>query len=281
MALSTGELREQALTTRKDIVKMIHQAGSGHPGGSLSITDIVTALFFRILNKDPKNPQWEKRDRFVLSKGHAVPALYSTLAHSGYFPVEDLSTLRKLGSPLQGHPDSDRLPAVEACTGSLGQGLSIASGMALASSIRDLDYHTFCLIGDGEVNEGQIWESALFNPSHDLGSLTVIVDYNKYQLDGPVDDIVPLEPFEEKWESFNWNVRTIDGHDMDEVVSTLEDCKEETNRPDVIIAETVKGKGVSFMEGNNDFHGKAPDDEQLEQALDELNQREAELSHGV
>lgn len=281
MTLSIDELREQALTTRKDVVEMIHRAGSGHPGGSLSITDIVTALFFRILDKDPENPQWEERDRFVLSKGHAVPALYSALAHAGYFPVEDLSTLRKLGSPLQGHPDSDRLPAVEACTGSLGQGLSIASGVALASSIRDLDYHTFCLIGDGEVNEGQIWESALFNPSHDLNSLTVIVDYNKYQLDGAVDDIVPLEPFKEKWESFNWDVTQIDGHDMEEVVSTLETCKQNDDTPNAIIAETVKGKGVSFMEGDNDFHGKAPDDEQLEQALGELNEREAELTHGV
>lgn len=281
MTLSIDELREQALTTRKDIVEMIHRAGSGHPGGSLSITDIVTALFFRILNKDPENPEWEQRDRFVLSKGHAVPALYSALAHAGYFPVEDLSTLRKLGSPLQGHPDSDRLPAVEACTGSLGQGLSIASGIALAASIRDMDYHTFCLIGDGEVNEGQIWESALFNPSHDLSSLTVIVDYNKYQLDGAVDDIVPLEPFAEKWDSFNWDVTTIDGHDMEEVVSTLETCREDDENPHVIIANTVKGKGVSFMEGDNGFHGKAPDDEQLEQALGELNEREAELTHGV
>ncbi|MFB6226738.1 MAG: transketolase [bacterium] len=280
MTVSISDLRKQANTTRKDIVRMIHRAGSGHPGGSLSITDIVTALFFRVLDNDPDNPRWEERDRFVLSKGHAVPALYSALAHAGYFPVEDLSTLRKLGSPLQGHPDSDRLPAVEACTGSLGQGLSIASGIALASSIRDLDYHTFCLIGDGEVNEGQIWESALFNPSHDLSSLTVIVDYNKYQLDGPVDDIVPLEPFDEKWDAFNWTVRSIDGHDMEQIVPELEEAKE-SDDPTVIIADTVKGKGVSFMEGDNGFHGKAPDDDQLDKALDELNDREAELTHGV
>lgn len=259
---------------------MIHAAGSGHPGGSLSITDIVSALFFRVLNKDPDNPEWPERDRFVLSKGHAVPALYAALAHAGYFPTEDLTTLRKLGSPLQGHPDSNRLPAVEACTGSLGQGLSIASGMALAARVQDRDYHTFCLVGDGEINEGQIWESALFNPTHDLSNMTVIIDYNKYQLDGPVDDIIPLEPLEEKWASFNWSVDRIDGHDLDEVVPALEEARDD-DEINIIVAETVKGKGVSFMEGNNAFHGKAPDDDQLQQALDELDELEAALTNGV
>jgi len=280
MTASVDELERRAVTLRKDIVQMIHSAGSGHPGGSLSITDLVTALFFRVLNKDPGNPEWEDRDRFVLSKGHAVPALYAALAHSGYFPEEDLTTLRKLGSPLQGHPDSNRLPAVEACTGSLGQGLSIASGMALTAQIRDQDYHTYCLVGDGEINEGQIWESVLFNPVHELDNLTVIVDYNQYQLDGAVDDILPLEPIEEKWESFGWSVNRIDGHDVQEVVSTLENIRNDDN-VNVIVAETVKGKGVSFMEGNNDFHGKAPDDNQLDQALDELGEREAALANGV
>jgi transketolase len=280
MTASVDELERRAVTLRKEIVRMIHSAGSGHPGGSLSITELVTALFFRVLNKDPDNPEWDDRDRFVLSKGHAVPALYAALAHSGYFPEEDLTTLRKLGSPLQGHPDSNRLPAVEACTGSLGQGLSIASGMALAAKLQNQDYHTYCLVGDGEINEGQIWESALFNPVHELGNLTVIIDYNQYQLDGAVDDILPLEPLEEKWESFGWTVNRIDGHDLDEVVPALENARNE-DTVNVIVAETVKGQGVSFMEGNNDFHGKAPDDQQLEKALDELDEQEAALTNGV
>ncbi len=280
MSRTIGELEKTAVTLRQDIVRMIHSADSGHPGGSLSITDIVTALFFRVLNKDPDNPEWEKRDRFVLSKGHAAPALYAALARAGYFPVEDLQTLRKLGSPLQGHPDSQRLPAVEACTGSLGQGLSVSSGIALASQIQDLDYQTFCLVGDGEMNEGQIWEAALFVPNCDLSSLTVIVDYNQYQLDGPVEDILPLEPLNEKWEAFNWSVERIDGHNMEEVVGTLEKVRNDHKSPNLIIAETVKGKGVSFMENNNDFHGKAPDEHQLQRALDELKEREAALSNG-
>ncbi len=270
MTTQVQELERQARMIRRDVVRMIHAAGSGHPGGSLSMTDILTALFFRVLEKDPERPEWPDRDRFVLSKGHGVPALYACLAHAGYFPTEDLMTLRKLGSPLQGHPDSDRLPAVEACTGSLGQGLSIAAGIAMAARVREKDYHTYCLIGDGETNEGQIWESALFNPSHDLSNLTVIVDYNQYQLDGAVGEILPLEPFDEKWEAFNWQVTSLDGHDMEAVLGALEAAREDEDRPHVLIAETVKGKGVSFMEGNNDFHGKAPDDEQFEQAMDEL-----------
>lgn len=267
---SVKELKQQARVVRRDIVRMIHAAGSGHPGGSLSAADILTALFFRVLNKDPENPEWSERDRFVLSKGHGVPALYACLAHAGYFPVEDLMTLRQLGSPLQGHPDSDRLPAVEACTGSLGQGLSIAAGMALAARVQNRDYHTFCLIGDGESNEGQIWESALFVPNHDVSNLTVIVDYNHYQLDGAVEDILSLEPFDEKWKSFNWTVRTLNGHEMEAVVEALESARDDPDHPYLLLADTVKGKGVSFMEGNNAFHGKAPDDEQFERAMDEL-----------
>lgn len=275
MTATIQDLDDQALTLRKDILRMIHRAGSGHPGGSLSMVEIVTALFFRILNKDPDRPRWEDRDRFVLSKGHGVPALYAALAHAGYFPREELMTLRKLGSPLQGHPDSRRLPAVEACTGSLGQGLSIASGIALAARIQDRDYHTYCMVGDGEIDEGQIWESALFNPTHELTNLTVVIDYNRYQLDGAVDDILPLEPLAEKWEAFGWAVKEIDGHDMGQVVEALERGREDTDRLHLVVAHTVKGKGVSFMEGNNSFHGKAPDDEQLEVALNELEQREA------
>lgn len=279
--MTASDLEKRAIVLRKEIIRMIHGAGSGHPGGSLSITDIITALYFRVLKKDPQDPHWEDRDRFVLSKGHAVPALYAALAHAGYFPREDLKTLRKLGSPLQGHPDSRRLPPVEACTGSLGQGLSIAAGMALASELQHRDYHTFCLLGDGEIDEGQIWEAALFSPNHNVTSLTVIIDYNQYQLDGAIDDILPLDPLPEKWDAFNWTVSQIDGHDMEEIVSSLEEAKRDPNNLHLIIARTVKGKGVSFMEGNNDFHGKAPDKEQTERALNELDETEASLTHGL
>ncbi len=272
---SISELEELTTTVRRDIVKMIHEAGSGHPGGSLSMVEILVALFFEILNKKPDNPQWPARDRLVLSKGHGVPALYSVLARAGYFPVEKLQNLRKLGSPLQGHPDYSRLPAVEASTGSLGQGLSIAAGIALAAQVQNRDYHTYCLIGDGESNEGQIWEAALFSPEQDLTNLTVIVDYNKYQLDGAVEDILPLEPFVDKWESFNWKTTRVDGHDLSETVEVLQRARQDTDNPHAIIADTIKGKGISFMENNNDFHGRAPTDEELEQALDELNNNRA------
>ncbi|MGM0381156.1 MAG: transketolase, partial [bacterium] len=253
----------------------IHAAGSGHPGGSLSMVEILTALFFEILDKKPEDPTWPDRDRLVLSKGHGVPALYSVLARAGYFPVDELMDLRKLGSPLQGHPDYSRLPAVEASTGSLGQGLSIAAGMALAARLQKRDYHTYCLVGDGESNEGQIWEAALFAPQHDLTNLTVIVDYNKYQLDGAVDEILPLEPFVEKWESFNWKTTRVDGHKLDKMIDVLATAKNDSEYPHAIIADTVKGKGISFMAANNDFHGRAPTDKELEQALDELEDKKA------
>ncbi|MFP4686658.1 MAG: transketolase [bacterium] len=272
------ELRHMALQLRKDIVKMIHAAGSGHPGGSLSMVEILTALFFKILNKDPRNPAWEKRDRFVLSKGHGVPALYAALARSGYFPVEDLMNLRKLGSPLQGHPDYSRMPAVEASTGSLGQGLSIAIGIALAARQKNLDYHTFCLVGDGESDEGQIWEAAMFASHHKLSNLTAIIDYNKFQLDGPVDNILDLEPFEEKWQSFSWKTIRIDGHDIEEVVEALQQARTDDENCYAIVADTVKGSGVSFMENDNHYHGVAPDDDELEKALAELQLQEERLN---
>lgn len=276
MSLSIDEMKKMTVTLRRDIVKMIHAAGSGHPGGSLSMVEILTALFFGEMTLDPDDPEWADRDRFILSKGHGVPALYAVLAHRGYFPVEDLMTLRKLGSPLQGHPDRSRLPAVEASTGSLGQGLSIAAGTALAAKIEDRDYHTYCLISDGENEEGQIWEAAMFAGNHDLGNLTGILDFNKYQLDGAIEDIQPLEPLVDKWEDFGWSVRRIDGHDLDEVVEALQWSRDEDNAS-MIVADTVKGQGVSFMEGNNEFHGRAPTDEELEQALDELDTAEEAL----
>jgi transketolase len=271
MSLSTDELKEMTITLREDIVRMIHAAGSGHPGGSLSMVEILTTLFFNEMKLDPDDPEWPDRDRFILSKGHGVPALYAVLARRGYFPVEDLMTLRKLGSPLQGHPDRSRLPAVEASTGSLGQGLSIAAGTALAARIEDRDYHTYCLISDGENEEGQVWEAAMFAGNHDLGNLTAILDYNKYQLDGAIDDIQPLEPLVEKWEDFGWSVTRIDGHDLDEVSEALQWSRDEDGAS-MIVADTVKGQGVSFMEGNNEFHGRAPTDDELEQALDELEE---------
>lgn len=269
-------LVERTVEIRRDIVRMIHEAGSGHPGGSLSMVEILTSLFFEVMDYDPDHPEWEDRDRFVLSKGHGVPALYATLAHRGVFPRDDLMTLRKLGSPLQGHPDVCKMPAVEASTGSLGQGLSIAAGMAMGNDLHERDNHVFCLISDGENNEGQIWEASLFAPNHDLSNLTVIVDYNKYQLDGATEDVLPLEPMVDKWDSFGWNVTRLDGHDLQTVQDALTDAKQDHGRPHCIIADTVKGKGISFMEGNNEFHGRAPTDEELEQALEELDQLQEE-----
>ncbi len=267
---SPSDLHRLTVNIRRDILTMLHAAGSGHPGGSLSMVELLTALFFDVMDYRPEAPDWDRRDRFVLSKGHGVPALYATLAHRGVFPREDLMTLRKLGSPLQGHPDVSRMPAVEASTGSLGQGLSIAAGMAMGSELNGFDNHVFCLISDGENNEGQIWEAALFAPNHQLANLTVIVDYNKYQLDGATEDVLSLEPMVDKWESFGWHVDRIDGHDLETVVDVLGEARKDRESPHCIIADTIKGKGVSFMEGNNEFHGRAPTDEELERALDEL-----------
>lgn len=277
MSRSVAELEKLALHLRKEIVQMIHAAGSGHPGGSLSMVEFLTALFFREMKLDPEDPTWEERDRFILSKGHGVPALYAALAHRGYFPVEDLMTLRKLGSPLQGHPDRSRLPAVEASTGSLGQGLSIAVGTALAARLAEKEYHTYCLISDGENEEGQIWEAAMFAGNHNLTNLTAILDYNKYQLDGAVEDIQSLEPLKKKWEDFGWAVRQIDGHDMETVLEALQWARNDDQNANMIVADTVKGQGVSFMEGNNEFHGRAPTDDELERALDELADTEEAL----
>ena len=261
---------------------MLAQSGSGHPGGSLSAADIVTCLFFHTLRHDPKNPQWEDRDRFVLSKGHACPVVYAAMAISGYFPKELLGTLRKLGSPLQGHPDTRFMPALEACTGSLGQGLSIAAGLALgiqmsakggsASGGDNPDHRrVYCLMSDGENEEGQTWEAAGFAGFHKLDRLIAILDYNKYQLDGAIKDILDLEPLRDKWESFRWQVQEVDGHSIPELLAALEKAKRAQGRPQMIIAHTVKGKGVSFMENNNTFHGVAPTQEEMQAALKELD----------
>jgi transketolase len=268
--LSIPELEKMAKQLRRHVITMIATAGSGHPGGSLSAADIVTALYFKVMRHDPKNPQWPDRDRFVLSKGHAAPILYAALAECGYFPVEELSTLRKLGSRLQGHTDRTLTPGVEMSAGSLGQGLSYGIGMALVARLDKLNYQVYVLLGDGECDEGQVWEAAMFAPHHGVDNLTAIVDHNDLQLDGRVCDIMGLEPLTDKWSAFNWHVLEINGHDMGEILKALKKAREVKGKPTVIIAHTVKGKGVSFMEGNVDFHGKAPSPQETEIALKEL-----------
>ena len=268
--LSITELEKMARKLRRYVITMIATAGSGHPGGSLSAADIVTALYFKVMSHDPKNPQWPDRDRFVLSKGHAAPILYAALAECGYLPVEELSTLRKLDSRLQGHTDRTLTPGVEMSAGSLGQGLSYGIGIALAGRLDKRDYHVYVLLGDGECEEGQVWEAAMFAPHHSVDNLTAIVDHNDLQLDGRVCDIMGLEPLTDKWRAFNWHVLEVNGHDMGEILKALKKAREMKGKPTVIIAHTIKGKGVSFMEGNVDFHGKAPSPQETEQALKEL-----------
>lgn len=258
---------ETAKRLKAEILKMIHAGKSGHPGGSLSCLDILMTLFGDILRFDATRPDWEDRDRFILSKGHGVPALYAVLAECGFFPKDWLMSLRQLGSPLQGHPDRVRIYATEAATGSLGQGLSIAQGIALAGKIDKKDYRVFCLIGDGETQEGQIWEAAMSAPKFKLDNLTLITDYNHGQIDGRTEEVMGLEPLVDKWRAFNWHVLEVDGHDRDALKKTLSSKKSE--RPTMIIAHTVKGKGISFMEGVIDWHGVAPNDEQLQKALGE------------
>ncbi len=264
------DLEGIARKLRRHVITMISQAGSGHPGGSLSAADIVTALYFRVMRHDPSNPRWPDRDRFILSKGHAAPVLYAALAECGYFPLEWLTTLRKSGACLQGHTDSRLTPGVDMSAGSLGQGLSVGIGMALAAKLDKNDYRVYVLLGDGECQEGQVWEAAMFAPNYKLDNLTAIVDYNGLQLDGFTRQIMDLEPFVEKWRSFKWEVLQIDGHDMQQVVDALRNAGQVKDKPVVIVARTVKGKGVSFMENNVDYHGKAPDKAETEIALKEL-----------
>lgn len=269
------ELREKARTLRKHVVRMTGLAGSGHPGGSLSAADIVAALYFHTLRYNPKDPQWRERDRFILSKGHAAPLLYATLAEAGYIPVEMLDTLRRIDSSLEGHPDRRKVPGVEVSSGSLGQGLSIGIGMALAGMLDGKDYHVYVLLGDGEMDEGQIWQDARLAVAYQVHDLTAIVDCNGFQLDGATQEIMNLEPLAEKWRAFGWHVQEIDGHDMEAILEALEEAKRVRDQPSLILARTIKGKGVSFMENNNDFHGIAPNREQMERALAELSREEA------
>ncbi|MFO8109528.1 MAG: transketolase [Thermoplasmata archaeon] len=264
------ELEEIARRVRIHIVKSTHAAGSGHPGGSLSATDIITTLYFEVMNHRPEEPKWKDRDRFVLSKGHGAPALYGVLAESGYFPVDELMTLRKLGSRLQGHPDMLKVPGVDASTGSLGQGLSIACGMALAAKI-DRELHMiYAVLGDGEVQSGQIWEAAMFASHHKLDNMIVFLDRNQLQIDGATEDVLSIEPIVSKWRAFGWHTQEINGHDIREIMEAVGKARDVDGKPSIIIAHTVKGKGVTFMEGSLAFHGKPPDDEQLEIALKEL-----------
>jgi len=263
-------LEEIAARLRIEIIEMLGKAGSGHPGGSLSVIDIVTCLYFSKMRHDPKRPEWPERDRFILSKGHAVPAQYAALAEAGYFPKQELGTLRKLGSRLQGHPVRNSVPGIEACTGSLGQGLSIAQGMAIASKLDGGKFHVYCVIGDGESQEGQIWEAAMSAPKYQVDTLTAILDYNHGQIDGYVDQVMPLEPVIDKWRAFNWKVLEIDGHDMAQISDSLDGARSVKGKPTFIVAHTVKGKGVSFMENQIAWHGTAPNAEQTAKALAEL-----------
>lgn len=264
------ELKNIATTIRKDIVEMICKAKSGHPGGSLSAADIVTALYFSEMNIDPKNPKMEGRDRFVLSKGHAAPLLYATLAERGYFDKELLGTLRAYGSPLQGHPDMKKIPGIEISTGSLGQGLSVANGMALAGRMSNQTYRTYVVMGDGELQEGQVWEAAMTAAHYKLDTICAFIDSNNLQIDGNVDKVMGVEPLDKKWEAFGWNVLVIDGHNFQEIFDALAKAKETKGKPTVIIAKTVKGKGVSFMENICGFHGVAPTEDEKERAIKEL-----------
>jgi transketolase len=255
---------------RKDILAMIYEAGSGHPGGSLSAVELLVGLYFSKMKYNAKDPFFENRDRFFLSKGHACPVLYATLARAGYFSVDTLSTLRKLGSCLQGHPNMCKLPGLESSSGSLGQGLSIANGVALAAKMDHKTYRVYCLLGDGELNEGQVWEAAMTAAHHKLDNICAIVDYNKIQLDGPVESIKGLDPLTDKWRAFNWHVIEIDGHDIEQVSAAYDEAAGFKGKPSVIIAHTIKGKGVSFMENKAEWHGKAPNSEELKLALAEI-----------
>ncbi len=263
------QIEEQIRVIRRHIISMIYSAGSGHPGGSLSCVELLTVLYFSILNHNPRSPDWDMRDRFILSKGHAAPALYAVLAESGYFPVEELSTLRKTGSRLQGHPDK-KIPGIEVSSGSLGQGLSIASGSALNAKIEKSSSKTYVLLGDGECDEGQVWEAAMLASHYKLDNLIAIVDRNGLQIDGLTEKIMRLEPLTKKWAAFGWHVLEINGHDIQEIQSAFESAKKMKGKPTVIIAHTFKGKGVSFMEWISAFHGKSLTKEELEIALKEL-----------
>ena len=264
------ELMKTANEIRKGIITAVHSAKAGHPGGSLSAAEIFTYLYFVEMNIDPKDPKKEERDRFVLSKGHTAPGLYATLAEKGYFPKEDLVTLRHTGSYLQGHPDMKGIPGVDMSSGSLGQGISAAVGMAIAAKLKNADYRVYTLLGDGEIQEGQVWEAAMLAAHRKLDNLVVIVDNNNLQIDGPIDEVNSPYPIDKKFEAFNFHVINIDGNDFDQIEAAFNEARSVKGQPTAIIAKTLKGKDVSFMENSVDWHGKAPNDEQFEVAMEDL-----------
>ncbi|MGE4576989.1 MAG: transketolase [Candidatus Methanomethylophilaceae archaeon] len=272
MAKSEKELREIANKLRLDVIEMTSEAGSGHPGGSLSSADLMAVLYFRVMNHRPSDPSWDGRDRFILSKGHVAPILYASLAESGYFPVDELKTLRKINSRLQGHPVRGKVPGVEMSTGSLGQGLSMACGFALAAKMDSKKHRVYCLVGDGELQSGMNWEAAMFASQYKLSNLVVFVDRNRLQISGCTDDVMSIEPLERKWESFGWRVITIDGHNIGQIINACKWAKRARTRPTVVIMNTIKGKGVSFMENNAVFHGKSCNEEETVCAENELEE---------
>lgn len=267
------ELKKEATEIRKDIIRMLGEAGSGHSGGSLSSVEIMMGLYYYKLRYDPKNPHWSDRDRFILSKGHVCPCLYTVMARCGYFPREELMTLRKLYSRLQGHPHMLKLPGLETSCGSLGQGLSIANGIALGARLDKKGYRVYCLLGDGEIDEGQVWEAAMTANHYKLDNLCAIIDRNRLQIDGFTEDVMKLEPIGKRWESFGWHVIEVDGHNIKEVMDAYDEAERTKGKPTMIIAHTIKGKGVSFMEDKAEWHGVAPKGEQIALALKELNMK--------
>ena len=270
MTADIDALREAARCLRRDILTMIHLAGEGHPGPALSAADLITALYFKILNIDPQNPHWPQRDRFILSKGHACPAVYAALARRGFFSWDICPTLRCLGSILQGHPDMKKTPGIDSTSGSLGNGISIGLGMTLAARVNQEDYFTFVIAGDGEIEEGVVWEGAMAAAHYEAGRLIVFVDHNCMQSGGLVCDITMLDPILPKWQAFGWHCQEIDGHDMGQIVTAVENAKKEKFRPSMILANTVKGKGVPFIEGDNSWHKRTPTEEELALALEAL-----------
>lgn len=270
MAKNSNDLSKIAKEVRQDIIKMLLEAGSGHTAGSLSMTDILVALYFGVMHHDPKNPDWEDRDRLVISNGHTCPALYCVLARSGYFPIQKLKTYAKLNSSLQGHPERQKLPGVETTSGPLGCGLAQAAGVAWVGKSDNLHYRVFCTVSDAEHDEGNHWEAVLFAAKYKLSNLTLIIDRNNIQIEGDTEDTMPIEPLKDKYIAFNWNVLDIDGHDIAAITSAVEEARRVDDRPTVIIAHTVAGKGVSFMEGKSEWHAKAPNKEEAALALKEL-----------
>ena len=266
------KLEQKAKEIRKGIIEEVYNANSGHPGGALSIADIMAVLYFNELNIDENNPKWEDRDRLVLSKGHCSPALYASLAERGYFDKEDLKTFRKLGSKLQGHPDMNKVPGVDMTSGSLGQGLSVANGMAISAKMDNKDYRVYCILGDGEIEEGQVWEAAMTSNKYKLDNLWVIVDNNNLQIDGTIEEVMSSYPIDKKFESFGFNVVNIDGNNIEEILNAFKQAKETKGKPTCIVAKTIKGKGISFMENQVGWHGKAPNEEQYNIAIKELSE---------